>query len=187
MSKVGIIIAGVLSLSAVGGSAATVAYFNEQEWSRPCDGVEVTSKCTDDGGVRYSKYVFHAAKPEETKEVLHPAQPAVTHKEHHDAIYGTQRVISGCIRTSIGYKNGTCALSRCRDGEYSGSTGRGTCSYHGGVWYGGGPWYEYRDETYVITPAWDETIVDVPAKDAWTEIVVVSPAVPEYYERVVAN
>ncbi|MBR5046493.1 hypothetical protein IKX73_02600 [Candidatus Saccharibacteria bacterium] len=185
MSKSGIFVAGVLSV-AICGSFVN-AYQEKQQWLRPCDGIEVTSNCTGDDGIRYTKFVFHKAESEKTKTITHPAQPAVTHVKHHDAVYGTRRVLVGCIRTNISYKNGTCALSRCRDGKYSGSTGRGTCSYHGGVWYGGGPWYEYRNESYVITPAWDETVVDVPAKKAWTETVVVEPAKQEYYEKIAAK
>ena len=182
MAKTGIIISTIIGLMAVGGPVISVIQ-NEQQWSRPCDGTEITSTCTVDG-VRYSKYIFHEAVDEQTKEVRHDAVPAITHTVYHEAIYGTRQVVTGCIRTNITYKNGTCALSRCRDGMYSGSTGWGTCNYHGGVWYGGGPWYTYKEEKYIITPAWNETVVDVPAKEAWTETVVVVPAKEAYIEKV---
>ena len=184
--KIGIITASILSALVVCCSVV-VGYQNEQQWLRTCDGVKITSKCTADDGVRYTKFIFHEAEPEEIKEVYHPATPAVTHIEHHEAVYGTRKVIVGCIKTNISYKYGTCALSRCRDGKYSGSTGWGTCNYHGGVWYGGGPWYEYKEESYVVTPAWNEIVTDVPAKSAWTEKVVAKPATAEYYEKEAAN
>lgn len=186
MSRIGIIISATLAITVIGGS---IVYANQKEaalWERACDGVEITSKCTADEGIRYSKYIFHEAEPEKTEIKEHPAEPAVTHIVHHPAVYGTRKVPTGCIKTNISYKNGTCALSRCRDGMYSGSTGWGTCNYHGGVWYGGGPWYNYREESYVVTAAWDETVVDVPAKEAWTETIVISPAKEAYFEKVAA-
>lgn len=181
------IITTAISVTIIGGSVVYANYQNNQLWSRTCDGKEITASCTADDGVKYSKYVFHEAEPEKTKQVEHPAEPAVTHVVHHEPVYGTRKVATGCIKTNISYKHGTCALSRCRDGMYSGSTGWGTCNYHGGVWYSGGPWYNYREETYVVKPAWDETVVDVPAKPARTETVVVSPAKEAYYEKVKAS
>ena len=178
-------IAGAICAT-VGGAAISQAV-EDQRWNRTCDGVEITETCKDESGKRYKKYVFHEAEPEKTKEVFHEAEPEKTHIVHHDAVYGTRQVAVDCIRTNIKYKNGTCALSRCRDGMYSGSAGWGACNYHGGVAQSGGPWYTYREERYVITPAWDETIVDVPAKDAWTETVIVSPAKEAWTERVLAE
>ena len=180
-------ISAVLTITC--GTSAAVAqgiYLNEQAWNRACDGVDVTSRCTADDGIKYSKYIYHEAEPEKTETITHPAEPAVTHTLHHEAQYGTRKVPNGCIETNISYKRGTCALSRCRDGKYSGSTGWGTCNYHGGVWYGGGPWTVYKEETYLVKAAWDETIVDVPAKDAWEETVVISPATEAYIEKVAA-
>lgn len=173
-------------LSLAVGSAAIRNANEERKWQRICDGIEITDTCSDEDGNRYSRYVFHAAEPEVSKDVYHPKVPAVTRIQHHDAVYGTRQV-AVCIKTTIGYKNGTCALSRCMDGEYSGSTGRGTCSYHGGVWYGGGPWYEYINEQYLITPAWDETIVVEPEKEAWTEHVVITPAKEAWMEKELAK
>ena len=182
-SKIGIISSVIAITAIVGGSFAYSHYQDELLWNRICDGTEFTSKCTADDGIRYSKYIFHDAEPEKTKIIQHPEEPAITHTVYHPAVYGTRRVITGCIRTNISYKNGTCALSRCRDGMYSGSTGWGTCNYHGGVWYTGGPWYNYREESYIVKAAWNETVVDVPAKEAWKETVVVSPAKEAYYEK----
>lgn len=153
----------------------------EQEWPI-CDGKTVIADCRDAEGKRYSKYVEHAAVPETTKEVPHAAVPAKTHIVHHDTEYGV-RYTQVCIKTSIDYKSGSCALSQCRDGSYSGSTGRGTCSHHGGVARSGGPWYETVEERYVVRPAWDETVVDVPEVPAWVEIVVV-PGKEAWVEKV---
>lgn len=150
-----------------------------------CNGKQITENCQDENGTKYSKYVYHEAVTEVTKTINHPYEPAKTHTVHHEAVYGTKQ-IRECVKTSISYKSGSCALSQCRDGSFSGSAGRGTCSSHGGVARSGGPWYTYRTETYVITPAWDETVVDVPAKEAWTETIVVTPAKPAYYEIIEA-
>lgn len=179
-----ILVAGV-----IGTSAAIVGISHgveDAKWNRICDGTTITEQCQDEEGIRYSKFLFHEAEAEKTKEVIHPAEPEKTHVVHHPAEYGTRQV-KVCIKTTIGYKNGTCALSLCRDGEYSGSTGRGTCSYHGGVARKGGPWYEYITETYLIRAAWDETVVDVPAKEAWTETIIVSPTKEAWTEKVVAK
>ena len=185
MKKVKAIVLSILMATSIGGYVAYAMVKDAQQWSRLCDGKEVTINCTGDDGVKYTKYVFHEAVAEVTDTIHHAATPAVTHTVYHAAVYGKRKVATGCIKTNISYKNGTCALSRCRDGMYSGSRGWGTCNYHGGVWYGGGPWYNYREESYVVTPAWNETVVDVPAKAAWDEVVVVSPAVEAYYEKVV--
>ena len=180
------VIASATVLTGVGVGAFAVRNAEEEKWQRICDGILVTEQCSDKEGNRYVKYIQHAAEPEVTKEVTHPATPAKTHTVTHPAEYGTRQV-AVCIKTSIGYKSGTCALSRCRDGEYSGSSGRGTCSYHGGVWYGGGPWYEYVEERYLIREAWAETVVDEPAKDSWTETVVVKVAKDAWTEKKLAK
>lgn len=167
---------------------ATVATSNAEaeKWARVCDGKTITSSCSDKDGKKYDKYIYHEAVEEVTKVVEHPATPAKTHTVNHPAQYGTRYVAYDCVRTTISYKRGTCALSQCWDGQYSGSTGWGTCNYHGGVYRSGGPWYKYRQETYLIKNAWTETVVDVPAKAAWKETVVVTPAKEAYYEKVVA-
>ncbi len=169
------------------GIKAYEDYATEQKWSRTCDGISVIESCTADDGLRYTKYLYHDAEDAVTEDIVHPAEPAKTHTVHHDAIYGTRIVSKGCIRTTISYKNGTCALSQCWDGEYSGSTDRGTCSYHGGVMRRGGPWYIYEQEQYVISPAWNEIIVDVPEKPAWTETVTISEAKEAYIEKILAQ
>ena len=184
MSKIGIFFTSLFVATAIGGSVAAYANIQyEQQWQRVCDGKDISEYCTGEDGIRYSKYLYHEVVKEVTKEVEVPAVPAKTHVVHHAAVYGTKKVVKDCIRTNISYKGGTCALSRCRDGKYSGSTGWGTCNYHGGVWYGGGPWYTYDEVTYVVKPAWDETVVDVPAVPAHKEIIVVTPAQPAYYEK----
>ena len=177
----------VVVIGGVFGIGAAVELTSEQPWQQVCDGIAITSNCTAEDGSRYAKYVYHGAEPEVTKEIHHPAEPAKTHTLHHEAVYSTRTVPNGCIKTTISYKSGSCALSQCRDGEYSGSAGRGTCSHHGGVLRTGGPWYTYREEVYLVRPAWDETIVDVPAKDAWTETIIVSPAKEAYIEKVLAD
>ena len=51
----------------------------------------------------------------------------------------------------------------------------------------GGPWYIYEQEQYVISPAWNEIIVDVPEKPAWTETVTISEAKEAYIEKILAQ
>ena len=190
MGKISKIISVIVGIGSLGGLTIGVNAIKdaneEQKWQRLCDGTSIVEQCSDNNGNRYSKYVFHEAEAEKTKEIYHPATPAKTHVKHHPAEYGT-RTRAVCVKTTINYKGGTCALSRCRDGEYSGSAGRGTCSYHGGVWYGGGPWYTYENESYLIKQAWDETIIDAPAKEAYTETVVIAPAREAYVEKVLAE
>lgn len=101
-----------------------------------CDGSAVTTNCVV-GGVRYIKYVYH------------PAVPAKTHTE-----------------TATTYQEevtGYCTL--CNDGTYSPScaTGRGACSYHGGV-------AQWNAPRYSSTPEYStKTIIDVPAQKAYYE------------------
>lgn len=190
------ILLGIISVLTAGAAVGAVGIANQAQTNNSassalqsetlplCDGVNVTQNCQDDTGTAYETYLQHEAVDEITKEITHPATPAVTRTVQHPAVTGTRQVRGDCIRTTISYKNGTCALSQCRDGSYSGSAGRGTCSYHGGVARSGGPWYNYVTETYVITPAWTETIEVTPAKPAWTETVVVTPAQPAYLEKV---
>lgn len=183
------IVLAIASIIMVGVGGISVGIANSVEnakWERICDGTTITEKCQDEEGNRYSKYIHHGAEPEVTRQVDHPAEPAKTHVVHHPAEYGTRSVVT-CIKTSISYKNGTCALSQCRDGSYSGSSGRGTCSYHGGVARSGGPWYEYVEEQYLISQAWDETIIDTPAKDAWTETIIITPAKDAWIEKELAT
>ena len=182
------IIAIIFALFGTGGAATAISlsiYNNEQLWNRKCDGIEVTESCTGDDGLKYKKYLYHEAVEEQTETVHHAEVPAKTHTVHHDAEYGT-RTYTVCQQTTISYKRGTCALSQCWDGEYSGSSGRGTCSYHGGVMRRG-PFYTTKTETYLKKQAWDEVIVDVPAKPAYDEKVVVVEAQEAYMEKVLAE
>ncbi len=155
---------------------------NEQQQQKisVCDGKKVTKDCQGEDGIEYVTYIYHEPVKEVTETINHPAEPAKTHVVHHEAVYGT-RTVQECIESNIGNKGG-CAKSRCRDGTYSGSTGRGTCSHHGGV-AASGPFYITREERYVITPAWDETVVDEPAKEAWVETKVITPAKDGYVEK----
>ena len=183
------VLLAIIPVSILGMGAVSTGISNTIEnnkWERICDGTSIVDTCQDEEGNRYSKYIYHEAVSEQTKEVYHPAEPAKTHVVHHPAEYGA-RLVPVCIKTDISYKNGSCALSQCRDGSYSGSTGRGTCSYHGGVARSGGPWYEYVEEQYLISEAWDETVIDVPAKDAWTETVIVTPAKDAWIEKELAD
>lgn len=183
---IGVVVATGVFGGLIAGAVAINKDFEEQQWQRICNGTTITEKCSDEDGNRYSKFVFHKAEPEKTEKIYHAAVAAKTHVVHHPAEYGT-RTYRECIKTSISYKSGTCALSQCRDGSYSGSTGRGTCSYHGGVARRGGPWYTTRTETYVKKAAWDEVVVDVPAKEAWTETKVIASAKEAWTEKVLAN
>lgn len=180
---VGIVIGAVI---VAGAGLGIVAAVQPRELPA-CDGIEVVEACRGEDGSEYAKYLHHDAVPEKTRDINHPYTPAKTRTVIHPAVTGTRQVRGDCVRTSISYKSGTCALSQCRDGSFSGSTGRGTCSYHGGVARSGGPWYTYYTETYTITPAWTETIVEVPAIEAWTETVVIAPAVPAWTEKVLAE
>ena len=152
-----------------------------------CDGKTVTTECIGPDEQRYSVYKYHDEVTAVTKEVYHPATPEKSHNVYHEPVYGTRTVKGDCIRTNISNKRGSCALSQCRDGSYSGSTGRGTCSHHGGVAKSGGPWYNYTTETYVITPGWTEKVIDEPAKAAWTETVVVTPKQEAFLETKLAS
>lgn len=156
----------------------------EHQWSRICDGTSVVSNCTGEDSIRYSKYVYHEAQEAVTEKVYHPAVPAKTHTVHHDAIWGTQ-TITTCQEATIGSYRGQCAQALCRDGEYSGSRGRGTCSYHGGVLMYGTR-YNYELVPVLISEAWDETVIDVPAQAAYTETIEISPAKDAYFEKIKA-
>ena len=108
-------------------SVTITANSNSKDTAQICDGKVVTENCQDENGTKYSRYIYHDAVKEVTKTIYHPAEPAKTHTVHHDAVYGMKQ-IQDCVRTNISYKNGSCAQSRCRDGSYSDSSGRGTCS-----------------------------------------------------------
>lgn len=154
---------------------------------KQCDGQKITSDCLGDDGILYAKYIYHAAVPEQTETINHPAEPAITHSEHHEAVYEYETVNAGCIIANMGKYAGSCALSQCSDGAYSGASGQGSCSHHGGVVRSDGPWYIYEERPVLVTPAWDEEIVDVPAKEAWTETIIIAPAVEAYIEKLPAR
>lgn len=101
-----------------------------------CDGTSITSDCSIDG-VNYSTYIYH---------------PAVPEKSHKETITTyEQKIVSYC--------------TLCNDGTYSPScaTGRGACSWHGGV----AQWNAPRYASVPITST--KTIIDSPAKEAYYE------------------
>jgi hypothetical protein len=101
-----------------------------------CNGTSVTTSCTVDG-VTYRTYVYHAAVAEKS------------HIETHTTY--RQDIASYC--------------TLCADGTYSPScaTGRGACSWHGGV-------QEWNAPRYVNTPVnTSNTVVDAPAQAAYYE------------------
>ena len=101
-----------------------------------CDGTAVTNNCTVDG-VAYSTYVYH---------------PAVAEKSHLKTVTTYQKQVTGY-----------CTL--CNDGAYSPScaTGRGACSWHGGV-------QEWNAPRYSTVPVdTTETVVDAAAQEAYYE------------------
>lgn len=105
--------------------------------SKPiCDGVSIQSNCEVDG-VSYKTYIYH---------------PAVPEKSHIETITTYRQQITGY-----------CTL--CNDGTYSPScaTGRGACSYHGGVAVWNAPVYSNVPEYNT------KTVIDVPAKNEYYE------------------
>lgn len=122
LNKVIVIFTGLLFTSMMGGffsdtqvNTAENKSFQTKSIVDTCDGINVTKNCEFDGVV-YEKYIFHPAKEE---------------KFHYETKTTSERKI-------IGY----CTL--CNDGTRSPScsTGRGTCSYHGGVAEWNAPIYE---------------------------------------------
>lgn len=107
--------------------------------TRPvCDGTTVTSSCTVNS-ISYKTYIYHPAVPEKSH-----TEPVTTYKKE---------ITSYC--------------TLCNDGTYSPScaTGRGACSYHGGV-------SQWNAPVYSNVPVYS------------TKIVIDAPAVAEYYEKV---
>lgn len=99
-----------------------------------CDGMKVTSKCKADGGV-YKVYVYH---------------PAIAAKTHQETVTTYKEKVTGY-----------CTL--CADGTYSPScaTGRGACSWHGGV-------AQWNAPIKSSVPVYDtKQVVDEPAKEAY--------------------
>ena len=103
-----------------------------------CDGMTVITNCTLNG-VSYKTYQYHAALPE---------------KSHTEQVTTYEKNVTGY-----------CTL--CSDGTYSPScaTGRGACSYHGGV-------AQWNAPRYSNVPVYS------------TKTVVDAPAIAEYYEKV---
>jgi len=101
-----------------------------------CDGKSVTSDCSLKG-VNYQTYIYH---------------PAVKKKTHVETVTSYRKEVTGY-----------CTL--CNDGSYSPScaTGRGACSWHGGV-------AEWNAPQYSNVPVYKKkTVVDTPAKKAYYE------------------
>ena len=139
-----IISAGVLLVTVIGGSSPGSDQKNisspktdssTQTNAKPiCNGKTVTTDCTVDG-VNYTTYVYH---------------DAVAEKSHVETVTTYQKKV-------VGY----CTL--CNDGTYSPScaTGRGACSYHGGV-------QEWNAPEYARVPVYStNTVVDAPAQEAY--------------------
>jgi hypothetical protein len=118
-------------------SSASALKVQDAPKAKPvCDGTIVTTDCAI-GGTNYSSYIYHAAVPE---------------KSHTETVTTYQKKV-------IGY----CTL--CNDGTYSPScaTGRGACSYHGGV-------QEWNAPEYGNVPVYStRTVVDTPAQADYYE------------------
>lgn len=101
-----------------------------------CNGTTVTSDCKL-GKIQYKTYIYHEAVPKKT---------------HTEQVTTYEKKVTGY-----------CTL--CQDGTYSPScaTGRGACSYHGGV-------AQWNAPEYSTVPVYTtKTIVDAPAKAAYYE------------------
>lgn len=99
-----------------------------------CDGTKITSKCKVDGVV-YKTYLYH---------------PAIAAKTHQETVTTYKEQVTGY-----------CTL--CADGTYSPScaTGRGACSWHGGVAQWNAP---IKSSVPVYST---KLVVDAPAKEAY--------------------
>lgn len=150
---IGIVLAGILLLAAIGGNQVPPSGINStqsvdtsspaeiilEEITPICDGKIVTSNCSI-GEVNYSTYIYH---------------PAVPEKSHTETVTTYRKEVASY-----------CTL--CRDGTYSPScaTGRGACSHHGGVAQWNAP--RYRSVPEYST----KTIIDTPAQEAYYEKVI---------------
>jgi len=148
---IGAITAGVLLVGAIGsgydkqpssldntsGTQNTSVTTEPTEKVKPtCDGTTVTSDCSLKGK-DYKTYIYY---------------PAVKKKTHVETVTSYKKEVTGY-----------CTL--CNDGTYSPScaTGRGACSWHGGV-------AEWNAPRYSNVPVYKKkTIVDSPAKKAYYE------------------
>jgi len=141
------VIAGIILFGAIGSatqqpqppSSNTIQSTTVEKVTPVCDGTNVTKSCALDG-TNYSTYIYH---------------PAVAEKSHDETVTTyEQKVTSYC--------------TECNDGTYSPScaTGRGACSYHGGV-------AEWNAPRYSDVPVYStKTVIDTPAQDAYYEKVV---------------
>lgn len=96
------------------------------EEKRICDGYNVTSDCIYDG-IEYSKYIYHEEVPEKT------------HVETKTTY--TNEIVGYCTMCNDGTRSPSC------------STGRGTCSHHGGVRQWNAPIYRevaHNEEITVV-------------------------------------
>ena len=101
-----------------------------------CDGYKITSNCMHDG-IEYSTYIYHEEKPE------------VTHTETKTTY--TDEIVGYCTLCNDGTRSPSC------------STGRGTCSHHGGVRQWNAPIYSKVAHTEQVT------VVDSEKQDAYWE------------------
>lgn len=147
----GIVAGGILFLGALGSSGQTQSSSVDNPSSRRtsssekgiteklkpiCDGTKVTSSCTLDNA-NYKTYIYHPAVPEKT---------------HTETVTTYQEKITGY-----------CTL--CNDGTFSPScaTGRGACSWHGGV----AQWNAPVSETIPVNST--KTVIDAPAQESYYE------------------
>jgi hypothetical protein len=148
---IGAIAAGTLLIGVIGASssnqppnsnaiktsnAASATKKNTEEVKPTCDGTTVTKSCMLQG-VNYSSYIYH---------------PAVAEKSHTETTTDYRKEVTSY-----------CTL--CDDGTYSPScaTGRGACSYHGGV-------AQWNAPVYSNVPV-DSTkiVIDAPAQESFYE------------------
>ena len=152
LSIVGTVAAGVLLLGVIGSTSnhsqpsslnatqsinTSSATKDAVKKAKPaCDGTTVTASCAIDG-INYATYVYH---------------PAVSEKSHAETITTYRQKVTGY-----------CTL--CNDGTYSPScaTGRGACSYHGGVAQWNAPRYSNAPEYNT------KQVIDAPAQAAYYE------------------
>lgn len=134
---VGTVASGLILLSvATNANQPKDSNTNNQKPTPTCDGTTVTSDCKL-GKVQYKTYIYHEAVPKKT---------------HTEQVTTYEKKVTGY-----------CTL--CQDGTYSPScaTGRGACSYHGGV-------AQWNAPEYSTVPVYTtKTIVDAPAKAAYYE------------------
>jgi hypothetical protein len=151
---VGFLSAGVILLSVIGvmnsnqssqldtvqtGNTSTATKNTPKKITPICDGTSVISACSLDG-VNYKTYIYHPATPEKSHMITE-----TTYKEE---------------------VTGYCTL--CNDGTYSPScaTGRGACSYHGGV----AQWNAPRTRNVPVYNT--RTVIDAAAQGAYYEKVI---------------